>query len=167
VAIKRQLVIFRIGSEEFAIDIIHAKEVVVRGEVTKVPGTASFVEGVMNLRGSLLPVMDLRKRLRARPTASPAETRIMVVNLGGKLIGLIVDAASEVIRVGDEAIEPPPDLITESEIGYVEGVVNLRGRFITLIDLRRVFEGDVLWGLDEVVAAIREGRGQRVPAQAV
>jgi purine-binding chemotaxis protein CheW len=150
VAAKRQMVIFRIGGEEFAIDIMDTKEVVVMRGVTPVPETDSYVEGVMNLRGSLVPVLDLRKRLRASGVCEGPDRRIIVSNLDGRRVGLIVDAASEVIRVSEQMIEPVPDIVTDVGCGYVTGIINLGGRFITMIDLRKALTEEITSDLDEV-----------------
>lgn len=163
---RRQLVVFKIGAEEFAADIMLTKEVVLMREITPVPGTETYVEGVMNLRGTLVPVLDLRKRLRARPTAVPAEHRIIIVQLEGKSAGLIVDGASEVIRVTDDLIEPVPDLISELGADYIEGVVNLKGRFITLINLPSVLSGEILSELGEVMTYLSSRKEQMAPARA-
>src|SRR6187397_2278083 len=97
-ATKRQLVVFKIGAEEFALDIGLTKEIIVMREITPVPQTLAFVEGVMNLRGNLVPALDLRKRLRAGRVEAHSQQRIIIALLDGKQIGLIVDAASEVVR---------------------------------------------------------------------
>lgn len=164
---KRQLVVFKIGAEEFAADIMLTKEVVLMREITPVPGTESYVEGVMNLRGTLVPVLDLRKRLRASRTAAPSEHRIIIVQLEGKNAGLIVDGTSEVIRITDEQIEPVPILISEIGGDYVEGVVNLQGRYITLINLQKALSGEIISELDEVTTLLSGQREQLTPAQAV
>jgi purine-binding chemotaxis protein CheW len=163
---RRQLVVFKVGTEEFAADIMLTKEVVLMREITPVPGTEAYVEGVMNLRGSLVPVLDFRKRLRARPTVAPAEHRIIIVQVDGRSAGLIVDGASEVIRVSDDLIERVPDLISESGAGYVEGVISLKDRFITLINLQKALSGEILSELDEVMAVLSSRREQLAPAQA-
>jgi purine-binding chemotaxis protein CheW len=154
VAAKRQMVVFRVGSEEFALDIMDLKEVVVMRAVTPVPETESYVEGVMNLRGNLVPVLDLRKRLRALSVVDSSERRIIVSSLDGRLVGLIVDGASEVIRVREEMIEPAPDMILEMGAGYITGVINLGSRFITMIDLRKALTEDITRDLDEVMSIL-------------
>ena len=163
---RRQLVVFKVGTEEFAADIMLTKEVVLMREITPVPGTESYVEGIMNLRGTLVPVLDFRKRLRARPTAAPAEQRIIIVQLEGRSAGLIVDGASEVIRVNDDLIEAVPDLILETGVGYVEGVISLKERFITLINLQKALSGEIVSALDEVITALSTRRQEPAPAQA-
>ena len=163
---RRQLVVFKIGAEEFAADIMLTKEVVLMREITPVPGTEAYVEGVMNLRGTLLPVLDLRKRLHARPTPALADNRIVVVQLEGKSAGLIVDGASEVIRVTDEQIEPVPDLISEMGADYIEGVLNLKGRYITLINLQSALSREILAKLDDVMQLLSGQRERTTIAQA-
>lgn len=159
---RRQLVVFKVGTEEFGADIMLTKEVVLMREITPVPGTERYVEGIMNLRGTLVPVIDFRKRLRARSMAAPGEQRIIIVLLEGRSAGLIVDGASEVIRVSDDLIEPVPDLISETGAGYVEGVVSLNDRFITLINLQKALSGEILSGLDEVTTILSRQREQMV-----
>src|SRR5688572_21262899 len=109
-AVRRQMVVFRIGAEEFAMDIQLAKEIVLMRPITPIPETHEFVEGVMNLRGNLLPVLDLRKRLRAARAEDHSQARIIIAMVDERQTGLIVDGASEVIRVTDEMIEPAPDV---------------------------------------------------------
>ncbi|MFY9607149.1 MAG: chemotaxis protein CheW [Blastocatellia bacterium] len=164
--VRRQVVVFKIGAEEFAVDILLTKEVLVPREITPVPDTEEFVEGVMNLRGNLLPIIDLRKRLRARATPTQREHRIVIANIDDRTAGLIVDGASEVIRVTDDMIEPVPDAISEMGAGYVEGVINVRNRFITLIDLRKALSGEVLSELDCVIEALSRLRELPPPAKA-
>lgn len=163
-AVRRQLVVFKVGAEEFAVDILLTKEVVVPREITPVPDTESFVEGVMNLRGNLIPVIDFRKRLRARATSTEREQRIVIANIDERTAGLIVDGASEVIRVSEDMVEPPPDVISELGADYVEGVINLRNRFITLIDLKKALSMEILAELDCVIEAL--SRHRKVPVSA-
>jgi len=166
-ASKRQLVVFKVGTEEFAVDIMLTKEVVLMREITPVPETDIYVEGVMNLRGNLVPVLDFRKRLRAFGANTNGDHRIIIANLDGRIVGLIVDGASEVIRVRDDMIEPPPHLISEIGAAYVEGVVNVNDRFITLIDLRKALIGEVVGELDEVIRILSSQRSPLKPAKAV
>ena len=159
--------VFRVGTEEFAVDIMLTKEVVLMREITPVPETEDYVEGVMNLRGNLVPVLDFRKRLRACPTAAHMDHRIIIANLDGRTAGLIVDGASDVIRVSEDMIEPVPHLISELGAGYVEGVVNVKGRFITLIDLRKALSGEIVGELDEVIRVLARQSEPVTPAKAV
>jgi len=165
--VRKQLVVFKVGSEEFAVDIMITKEVVLMREITPVPETEGYVEGVMNLRGHLVPVLDLGKRLRATRAAGGTERRIIITSLDGRLAGLIVDGASEVIRVNDELIEAVPDLMSETGADYVQGVVNLNGRFITLIDFQKALAGEVAGDFDRVIETLSRQREVISPAQAV
>ena len=164
---KRQLVVFRVGGEEFAVDIMLTNEVVLMREITPVPETESYVEGVMNLRGNLVPVLDFRKRLRALGTTASAEHRIIIAKVDGRTAGLIVDGASDVIRISEEMIEPVPDLVWEIGAGYIEGVVKVNDRFITVIDLRKALSEEIVAQLDEVVAALSIRREHVAPARSM
>jgi len=170
--VKRQMVIFRIGSEEFAIDIDLTKEIVTMRPITPIPETEDYVLGVMNLRGNLVPVLDLRRRLRAgAETASSGkgqpDIRIIIARVDGKQTGLVVDGASEVLRVTDDMIEPPPDVITEIGAEYIGGIINLSDRFITVLDLDRALKGEVTHELEEVRSLMMGGAGgQKAPALA-
>jgi purine-binding chemotaxis protein CheW len=170
--VKRQMVIFRIGGEEFAIDIALTKEIVTMRPITPIPETEQYVLGVMNLRGNLVPVLDLRKRLRAGSDSATsgkgqAEVRIIIARIDGKQTGLVVDGASEVIRVTDEMIESPPDVITEIGAEYIAGIINLADRFITVLDLDKALKGEVTHELEEVRRLmINQMGGQKAPALA-
>ncbi|MEW6129847.1 MAG: chemotaxis protein CheW [Acidobacteriota bacterium] len=155
---KRQLIVFKVGQEEFALDILLTKEILVMGNITPVPETEDYVEGVMNLRGNLVPVLDFRKRLRARKIEQHNNVRIIIARLENKLVGLIVDDASEVIKVTDDLLEPAPDIISEMGVEYVSGIVNLNNRFITLVDLRKALTEEIFTELDEVMTVIERQR---------
>ena len=159
--------VFKVGAEEFAVDIMLTKEVVLMREITPVPESEPYVEGVMNLRGSLVPVLDFRKRLRANSANSHADHRIIIAQLDGTMAGLIVDGASEVLRVGEDLIEPVPELVAEMGAAYVVGVINLKDRFITLVDLRKALSDEIVRELDDVMRVLSSRRRQLAPVQAV
>lgn len=159
--VKRQMVVFKVGGEDFAIDIGLAKEIVLMRHITRVPETHDYVEGVMNLRGNLVPVLDLRRRLRAGRIELTPSARIIIATLDGKMTGLIVDGASEVIRVSDEMIEPPPDVIGEIGADYIGGVINLGDRFVTKLELERAVTGEITRELGDVMKLLsRPGAAQ-------
>lgn len=158
---------FKVGTEEFAVDIMHTREVVVMQDITPVPETEGYVEGVMNLRGHLVPVLDLRKRLRCFRPAIDRDRRILITVLEGRVVGLIVDGASEVLRVSDDMIEPPPVIISEIGAAYVQGIITVRDRFITLLDLEKVFSGETVAELDRVLECLSLRPERPAPAQAV
>src|SRR5262249_59253305 len=114
-----QLVGFRIGKETFGVPIGLVHEIVRVPEITAVPDAPDYVEGVINLRGKIISVIDLRKRFGERQIESSRKNRILVAEIEKKLVGIIVDAASEVIRVPHEEIEAPPEVFAENEVKYI------------------------------------------------
>jgi purine-binding chemotaxis protein CheW len=128
-----QMVGFRVGQQSYALPISTVREIVRPPEITAVPQSPAHVAGVMNLRGRILPVVDLRKRF-SQVTESSSKNRVLVVAADGKLIGLLVDAASEVLKVAAEAIEPSPKLFGESNERYVTGVAKHLGHLVILLD---------------------------------
>lgn len=153
---KRQLILFKIGSGEFATDILMVKEITLTQEVTPVPGTPDIVAGVLNLRGSLIPVLDLRRRLRLRATTISEQPRILIALLNEKRIGLYVDRASDFIRVDETQIEPVPAMLQEIGAHYITGVLRYENRLIALMDLPCALGREALSQLDEVVAALAQ-----------
>lgn len=134
------LVGFRIGAETFGVPISLIHEIVRVPEITAVPDAPEFVEGVMNLRGRIVSVVDLRKRFREKAPEKSRKNRILVTELEGKMVGLIVDAASEVLKVPQGEVELPPTVFEEGELQYVTGVGKLNGRLIILIDLNKLLQ---------------------------
>jgi purine-binding chemotaxis protein CheW len=133
-----QVVGFRIGNETFGVRIGSVREIVRVPEITAVPSAPETVEGVINLRGKIIPVMDLRKRFGQTEIQADKKNRILVVELENKLVGLIVNAASEVLRIAPSEIEAPGNLFAEGESGYVTGVGKLKGRLIILLDIAKL-----------------------------
>ncbi len=134
-----QLVTFRLGNEEFALDILKVQEINRIVEITKVPKAPDFVEGVINLRGRVIPIADIRKKFHLKTKEVTKETRIIVVNIMNKTIGLIVDSVSEVLRIDSSTIQPPPPLIAGLDSDYIEGVGKLDDRLIILLDIDKIF----------------------------
>ena len=133
-----QVVGFRIGNETFGVRIGSVREIVRVPEITAVPSAPETVEGVINLRGKIIPVMDLRKRFGQSEVQPDKKNRILVVELEGKLVGLIVNAASEVLKIAPSDIEAPGNLFSEGECSYVTGVGKLKGRLIILLDIAKL-----------------------------
>jgi purine-binding chemotaxis protein CheW len=149
-----QLILFKVGSESFGVDIGLIKEIVPYQDITPVPDSYDFVEGIFNLRGKIVTVIDMRKRLHAPTATREKATRIIILDLDGKLMGMIVDSASEIIRVTADQIGPPPELINEAGAGYITGVVHIGARLIVLLDLRRVLSSEDVGRLDELVSLL-------------
>ena len=135
---EKHLVVFDLGPEAYGVDIGSVREIIRMQEITRVPRTPEFVEGVVNLRGTVIPVIDLRKRFSLPPAERNKETRIVVVDIGGQDIGVIVDSVTEVLRVSSESVEPLSEVIATADSDYLLGIAKLHDRLIILLDLQRV-----------------------------
>lgn len=145
-----QLVGFRIGKETFGVPINLVHEIVRVPEITAVPDAPEYVEGVINLRGKIVSVIDLRKRFGEKRIERTRKNRILVAEIERKMVGLIVDAASEVLRVAPNEVEDPPDVLDDAEIKYVTGVGKLNGRLIILVDLAKIMQKGEIRRLGEM-----------------
>ncbi len=134
-----QLVTFKLGNEEFALDILKVQEINRIVEITKVPKAPDFVEGVINLRGRVIPIVDIRKKFHLSVKEATKDARVIVVNIMNKTIGLIVDSVSEVLRIKSSTIQPPPPLIAGLDSDYIKGVGKLDERLIILLDIDKIF----------------------------
>ena len=141
-----QLVVFRLRSEEFGAEITSVIEISRWLPITHIPEAPGFIEGVVNLRGQVIPVVDLAKQFGLPPQLElPKSARIVVVEVAGETIGLIVDEVPEVLRVAEEAVEPTPEIIhTEVKRDYLQGVAKLRDRLILLLNLAKVLAPEEL-----------------------
>jgi len=134
-----QLVIFKIGKEEFGVNIHQVKEIVRLTSITPIPRAPKFIEGVVNLRGQVLAVMDLAKRLELPSQPRSEKTRIIIVEVENNIVGMIVDEVTEVLRLPMDKIEKTPQIIeSEVEQKYIKGVGKLDNRLLILIDLANV-----------------------------
>jgi purine-binding chemotaxis protein CheW len=132
-----QLVSFQIGGEEFGLDILRVQEIIRIQQLTRVPNSPDFVDGVINLRGKVIPVIALRKRFGLATQPHDKQTRIVVVEVRGTVLGFIVDSVSEVLRLPAETIEAPPRL-GKVEREYVSGIGKLESRLLILLDVDRL-----------------------------
>lgn len=149
-----QVVGFRIGNETFGVRIGSVREIVRVPEITAVPSAPETVEGVINLRGKIIPVMDLRKRFGHADVQPDKKNRILVVELENKLVGLIVNAASEVLKISPSDIEPPGNVFAEGESSYVTGVGKLKGRLIILLDIAKLLHRPEYKRLEEAAELV-------------
>jgi purine-binding chemotaxis protein CheW len=138
-----QLVSFNIGDEEFGVDILKVQEINRMLEVTRVPNAPHHVDGVINLRGKVIPIIDLRCRFGMPRKEHDKHTRIVVVELHGKVLGFVVDAVREVLRIPRSVTEPPPSIAGSVNEEYITGVGKLEDRLLILLDLEKVLGGDV------------------------
>jgi len=140
-----QFVVFRLGDNEFAVGIEQVQEILVFSRPTRVPRLPGFIEGIINVRGKIVPVMNLCERFEIQGHAWDSETRIIVVEVAGQTIGLVLDMVTEVTRIPLAAIEPPPPLITTVASQFVTGVGKLGDRILVLLNLERVLSpGELL-----------------------
>ena len=140
---------FRIGRETFGVPISLVHEIVRVPDITAVPEAPDCIEGVINLRGKIVSVVDLRKRFGEREIKRNKKNRILVAEVQGKMVGLIVDAASEVLKVPPSEIEAPPKVFDEGDINYVTGVGKLKDRLVILVDLTKILQRGELRRLSE------------------
>src|SRR5579859_1448251 len=147
---ERQLVVFQLGAEFYGVDIARVHEIIRLQTITRVPRAPSFVEGVINLRGKVIPVVDLRRRF-GLPTAEHSRaSRIVVVEIGDQVVGIVVDAVSEVLRVNSASIEPPSPVVAGVDSEYISGIAKLPERLVILLDLDRVLAREERRALDAV-----------------
>ncbi|HEX3032528.1 MAG TPA: chemotaxis protein CheW [Bacillota bacterium] len=135
---EKQFVVFQLSKETYGVDIGQVSEIITMQQITKVPHTIEFIEGIINLRGRVIPVVDLRKRFGLPCDEITRNTRIVVIEIGGNTLGMIVDGVSEVLRISGDIVEAPPPAITNVDADYLEGVAKLEDRLIILLNLEKV-----------------------------
>ncbi len=133
-----QLVSFNIGDEEFGVDILQVQEINRMLEVTRVPNAPEYVDGVINLRGKVIPIIDLRRRFGMERKPHDKNTRIVVVELSKQVVGFVVDAVQEVLRIPKSVTEPPPSIAGGVHEEYITAVGKLEDRLLILLDLQKV-----------------------------
>lgn len=137
-----QLVTFSIGDEEFGVEILKVQEIIRMLEITKVPKAPPFVEGVINLRGKVIPILDLRKRFGLDSRSHDKNTRIIVIEINSMIVGFIVDSVSEVLRLPANTVEPPPPVVAGLDSDYISGVGKLEDRLLIMLDLNRLLSNE-------------------------
>jgi purine-binding chemotaxis protein CheW len=138
-----QLVSFRLGDEEFAVDVGQVQEIVRLTTITAVPRSPGYVEGVVNLRGRIVPVIGLAKRFGLPPHAPSKGTRIIITEVAGRTVGMLVDAVSEVLRLASAAIDPATEVLQGGvSNAYITGIGKLEGRLLIMLDLERLLTRD-------------------------
>ena len=147
---ERQLVVFDLNEEVYGVDISAVREIIRMQEITRVPRAPEFIEGVINLRGKVIPVVDLRKRFSMPGPERTEEHRIVVVDVDGQDIGMVVDAVTEVSRVPSNSIEPPSSVITTNDSAYLTGIVKTDDKLIILLDIAKVISDNEAVALAEV-----------------
>ncbi|MDR1685160.1 MAG: chemotaxis protein CheW [Desulfovibrio sp.] len=145
-----QLVTFSIGEEEFGVDILKVQEIIRTMEITKVPRAEAFVEGVINLRGKVIPIIDLRRRFGLDSKVHDKHTRIIVIEINNMIVGFVVDSVSEVLRIPAGTVEPPPPVVAGVDSEYISGVGKLQDRLLILLDLDKLLSSEVIESLAQL-----------------
>ncbi len=134
-----QLVVFKLNNEEFAFEVVSVESIIKMQAITIIPHAPDHVVGVTNLRGNIVPVVDLKKRLGLKVTEAGTDTRIVVALFNDQKVGMIVDAVTQVIEIEDTMIEPAPHMTTSIDTSYIRGVVKVNDELVILLDLSQIF----------------------------
>lgn len=147
-----QLVGFTIGKEQFGVDILMVQEIIRSAPITSVPNSPDFIEGVINLRGNIIPVIELRKRLSLyRKDSAAKDAWILILDIGGRVTGFIVDSVTKVMKIMESTIEPPPDVVMIGLANrYIKGVCDIGGSLLILLDFNRILMADELQQLSSI-----------------
>ena len=132
---SRQHVSFFLDEEEYGIEILKVQEIIRFAELTRIPQSPPFIEGVLNLRGKVVPVMDLRTRFSMPRAERDRSTRIIVIDVANKVMGMIVDAVSGVLQIEDDQIAPPPPMGSKIDTDYIQGMARIDDRLMILLDV--------------------------------
>ena len=136
------LVTFRLGTGEYAIDIMQAKEIIKMEKITLIPNAPDFVEGVINLRGNIIPIIDLKKRFHLEEADGDKNTGIIIVKIDDIDMGIIIDAISKVVSIATADIQPPPSMLSGIGQKYIKGVGKLEDKLLVVLDLEKLFLND-------------------------
>ncbi len=164
---ERQIVVFKLGKEEFGVDINEVREIIRMEQITKIPNTAEYIEGVINLRGGIIVIIDLARKMGLDAKEVDHNTRIIVIETGKNTVGMIVDSATEVLRLSSDQIEPAPAVITQRiNSDYIEGVGILDERLLILLDLAKVLEAKDIENINKVENSSKAAAGASSSPQA-
>ncbi|MDD2897481.1 MAG: chemotaxis protein CheW [Desulfuromonadaceae bacterium] len=136
-----QLVSFMLADEEYGVEVLKVREIIRMPTITKMPNVPQHVEGIINLRGKVIPIISMRRRFNLMESENSSQTRIIIMDVIGNLTGFIVDAVSEVIRIHSSEIQPPPSMALSGGIGqeFITGVFNHADRLLIIMDIDRMF----------------------------
>ncbi|MFN8360743.1 MAG: chemotaxis protein CheW [Candidatus Kapaibacterium sp.] len=137
-----QFVSFNLGDEEYAIEILKVQEIIRMVDVTRVPNSPDFINGVINLRGRVIPVLDLGKRIGLPEKVHSVDGRIIVVEIQNKVIGFIVDKVNIVLRINQSIVEPTPELVGKADLEFINGIAKMENSLLILLNLDKVISQD-------------------------
>ena len=149
-----QLVSFKLSDETYGIEITKIREIILMGSITGIPETPHYIKGLINLRSSVIPVIDLRARFALSENKLTADSRIMVLNVGRRTIGIVVDSVNEVLRISQNQILPAPATVARLGNQYMTGLVRLDEQLLILLDVDQLFSEETAVALDEAVAHV-------------
>ena len=149
----KQLISFTVGAEEYGLELLRVKEVIRMRQITWLPKAPSCIKGIINLRGDVIPIVDLRDRFGLESIEQTAMTRVIVVEVDGRLIGMVVDSASQVVRLPADQFDPPPPMVGDRAQAFITGVGKMDGKLILTIDAERILRADELNQIDSSLKA--------------
>lgn len=135
---EHQLVVFELENEKYGVDIASVEGIIKMQEITRLPHAPEFIEGITNLRGTIVPVVDLRTRFGLPPKEPTRDTRIVIANMDSSKVGIIVDAVTQVIRMPEDKIEPPPQMSVTINSAFIKNIAKLESELVILLDLGKV-----------------------------
>ncbi|PYZ93125.1 chemotaxis protein CheW [Salipaludibacillus keqinensis] len=145
-----KVIVFQLKDEDYGVEVAQVRSIERVQHITRVPSTPDFVEGVINLRGVVTPIIDLRKRFAIQGLDHSETTRVIIVTVGQMDVGLVVDAANDVLDIPKNAIEPPPKVVGGLEAAYIRGVAKLEKRLLILLNLDKVLNPDEMEEIKEI-----------------
>lgn len=141
---SREFLVFSLGDEEYAIDILKVQEIRGYENVTRIANAPDFIKGVANLRGVIVPIVDLRLKFRLASANYNQQTVVIVINIGSRVVGIVVDQVSDVMTLTAEQIKPPPEFGISLPLDYIHGLGNLEERMLVLVDIERLLTSEEL-----------------------
>ncbi len=141
---SQEFLVFSLGEEEYAIDILKVQEIRGYENVTRIANAPSFIKGVTNLRGVIVPIVDLRIRFRLSEARYDSQTVVIVVNIGERVVGIVVDGVSDVLTLQEEQVKPPPEFGLGLPLDYLYGLGNLDDRMLVLVDIEKLLSSEDL-----------------------
>ncbi|MGI6364559.1 MAG: chemotaxis protein CheW [Bacillota bacterium] len=138
----KQYVVFQLEDELYGVEILQVRGIEKMLPLTRVPNAPSFVKGVCNLRGSVIPVIDLKKRLGLASTGEVSDAKIIIVNVGKQVVGMTIDAAADVVSLDSNQVEPSPTLVSGIDAQFISGVAKVSNRLLIILDMERILTAD-------------------------
>lgn len=135
-----QFVTFRLAGQKYAVDILKAQEINILKEITAIPNAPDYVEGAINLRGKVIPVLNLRKKFHLEAQPLNDQTKVIVIDIRGVVMGVIIDAVSDVLRVPANLVEPPPPVASVIRTDFVRGVAKLPDGLVIILDMDKLLD---------------------------